>query len=59
MRLILDLSHVTSCDAAGLAVLIGTQRRARSIGITMRLVAPSLPVSMVLDATGLKGNFTI
>jgi len=57
--LILDLSHVTSCDAAGLAVLIGTQRRARSIGITMRLVAPSLPVSMVLDATGLKGNFTI
>ena len=57
--LILDLSHVTSCDTAGLAVLIGTQRRARSIGITMRLVAPSLPVSMVLDATGLKGNFTI
>jgi anti-anti-sigma factor len=57
--LILDLSHVPSCDAAGLAVLIGTQRRARLLGITMRLVAPSLPVSKVLGATGLKRNFTI
>ena len=57
--LILDLSHVTSCDAAGLAVLIGTQRRSRSIGITMRLVAPSLPVTKVLDSTGLKRAFTI
>lgn len=57
--LILDLSHVPSCDAAGLAVLIGTQRRAGLLGITMRLVAPSLPVSEVLCSTGLKHNFTI
>jgi len=57
--LILDLSHVPSCDSAGLAVLIGTQRRARLLGITMRLVAPSLPVSKVLGSTGLKRNFTI
>lgn len=57
--LILDLSHVPSCDAAGLAVLIGTQRRARLLGITMRLVAPSLPVSKALGSTGLKRNFTI
>jgi anti-anti-sigma factor len=57
--LILDLSHVLSCDAAGLAVLIGTQRRARLLGITMRLVAPSLPVSKVLGSTGLKRDFTI
>ena len=57
--LILDLSHVPSCDAGGLAVLIGTQRRARLLGITMLLVAPSLPVSKVLDSTGLKRNFTI
>jgi anti-anti-sigma factor len=57
--LILDLSHVPSCDAAGLAVLIGTQRRARLLGIPMRLVAPSLPVSKLLLSTGLKHNFTI
>lgn len=57
--LILDLSHVTSCDAAGLAVLIATQRRAGLLGITMRLVAPSLPVRKALRATGLEHNFTI
>lgn len=56
--LILDLSQVTSCDAAGLAVLIGTQRRAELLGITMLLVAPSLPVRRVLGATGLERNFT-
>jgi anti-sigma B factor antagonist len=27
--LVFDLSHVSSCDVVGLAVLIGTQRRAR------------------------------
>jgi anti-anti-sigma regulatory factor len=33
MRLLtLDLSEVGFCDAAGLAVLIGTQRRATSLG---------------------------
>jgi anti-anti-sigma factor len=57
--LILDLSHVRSCDAAGLAVLFGTQRRARLLGITMRLVAPSLPVSKALRSTGLERSFTI
>jgi anti-anti-sigma factor len=57
--LILDLSHVTSCDAAGLAVLIGTQRRAGLLGIAVRLVAPSFPVSKALGATGLKRNFRI
>jgi anti-anti-sigma factor len=57
--LILDLSRVQSCDTAGLAVLIGTQRRAGLLGITMRLVAPSLPVCKVLNATGLRRNFTI
>jgi anti-sigma B factor antagonist len=53
--LILDLSHVTSCDA----VLIGTQRRAGLLGIAVRLVAPSFPVSKALGATGLKRNFMI
>jgi anti-anti-sigma factor len=57
--LILDLSHVLSCDAAGLAVLIGTQRRARLLGTKMRLLAPSLPVTKVLRSTGLDRSFTI
>ena len=51
--LILDLSRVSSCDPAGLAVLIGAQPRARP------LVAPSLPVSKRLRLTGLDRKLTI
>jgi len=57
--LVLDLSQVLSCDVSGLAVLIGTQRRARSLGIVVRLAAPSLPVTKVLRSTGLDRSFTI
>jgi anti-anti-sigma factor len=57
--LIVDLSHVTSCDPAGLAVLIGTQRRARQIGIVMCLAAPSPPVAKLLRLTGLDRSLTI
>jgi anti-sigma B factor antagonist len=57
--LVLDLSRVASCDPAGLAVLIGTQRRARPLGIEVRLAAPSLPVANLLSLTGLDGSLTI
>ncbi|HEY0937204.1 MAG TPA: STAS domain-containing protein [Trebonia sp.] len=57
--LILDLSLVPACDAAGLAVLVGTQRRARLAGIAVCLVDPSLPVWKVLRSTGLDRTFTI
>jgi anti-anti-sigma factor len=57
--LVLDLSRVPSCDAAGLAVLVGTQRRARLLGIIVRLAAPSLPVATLLRLTGLERNLTV
>ena len=57
--LVLDLSRVPSCDPAGLGVLIGTQRRARLLGIVVRLAAPSLPVAKLLRLTGLDRSFTI
>jgi anti-anti-sigma factor len=57
--LVLDLSRVSSCDSAGLAVLIGAERRARVLGIAMRLAAPSLPVAKLLHRTGLDRNLTI
>jgi anti-sigma B factor antagonist len=57
--LVLDLSRVSSCDPAGLAVLIGTQRRARLLGIVVRLAAPSLLVAELLRLTGLDRSFTI
>jgi len=57
--LVLDLSRVLSCDASGLAVLVGTQRRARLLGTVVRLAAPSLPVTKLLRSTGLDRSFAI
>jgi anti-anti-sigma factor len=57
--LVLDLSRVPSCDPAGLAVLIGTQRRAGRLGIVVRLAAPSLPVVKLLRLTGLDRSLTV
>jgi anti-anti-sigma factor len=57
--LVLDLSRVPSCDSAGLAVLVGAERRARTLGIVMRLAAPSVPVAKLLHLTGLDRALTI
>lgn len=57
--LVIDLSGVSFCDAAGLAVLIGTQRRARARGITVRLVAPRPQMAKLLSITGLDCSLTI
>ena len=57
--LIIDLSRVPSGDAAGLAVLIGTQRRARLLGSVVLLAAPGVPVAELLRSTGLHRHFTI
>jgi anti-anti-sigma factor len=57
--LAVDLSRVQSCDPAGLAVLIGTQRRAREEGIVVCLVAPSPPVAELLRSTGLERCLTV
>jgi anti-anti-sigma factor len=57
--LILDLSRILSCDMSGLAVLIGTQRRARLLGTVMRLAAPSPPVAKLLRSAGLGRSFSI
>jgi anti-anti-sigma factor len=57
--LIIDLSRVPSGDEAGLAVLIGTQRRATLLSSEMLLAAPSPPVAELLRSTGLHRHFTI
>jgi anti-sigma B factor antagonist len=57
--LIIDLSRVPSGDEAGLAVLIGTQRRARLLGSETLLAAPSPPVAELLRSSGLHRHFTI
>jgi anti-anti-sigma factor len=57
--LIIDLSGMSFCDVAGLAVLIGTQRRATARGIVVRLAAPRPQVLKLLRITGLDHRFTI
>jgi anti-sigma B factor antagonist len=53
IRLVLDLSGVTSCDILGLGLIIATARRARSFGGSLRLVAPSAAVAEALGTSGL------
>jgi anti-sigma B factor antagonist len=57
--LICDLSRVTFCDASGLAVLVGVQRRARSMGITVGLASPSPRMAQLLRITGLDRGFVM
>jgi anti-sigma B factor antagonist len=57
--LIIDLSGVSFCDVAGLAVLIGTQRRATAHGITVRVASPRPQVAKLLRITGLDHRLTI
>jgi anti-anti-sigma factor len=52
-RLVLDLTLVSDIDAAGLAVLVGTERRARLLGGSLRLAAAGPAVSMAVHAAGL------
>ncbi len=52
-RLVLDLSLVSHVDAGGLAVLVGTERRARLLGGSLRLAAAKPVVGMAVRAAGL------
>jgi anti-anti-sigma factor len=57
--IIVDLSGVSFCDASGLALLVGTQRRANLHGITITLAAPRAHMTKLLRITGLDQAFTI
>lgn len=48
--LVLDLSHLWFCDAAGISVLISAWHRALALGVSMRLAAPRSHVAKTLDA---------
>ena len=58
-RLIIDLSAVGYADASGLAVLLGSQRRAELLGGTLRLAAPPPEVARTLAATGMSRHFDV
>jgi anti-anti-sigma factor len=58
-HLIIDLSAVEHADASGLAVLVGSRRRAGLLGGSLRLAAPSPGVARVLSATGLNRHLDV
>lgn len=58
-RIVIDLSGVTFCDASGLAMLVGVDRRARALDGVLRLAAPALPVERILRLTGLDLHFQV
>jgi anti-anti-sigma factor len=58
-RLVIDLAAVSFADASGLAVLVGTGRRAAQLGGSMCLAAPTPAVSQVLQITGLDRQLEI
>ncbi|GAA2407154.1 STAS domain-containing protein [Nonomuraea africana] len=51
--LVLDLSAVSFCDTSGLGVLVGIQRRARLMGITLALTGALPYMTQLLHTTGL------
>ncbi len=58
-QLIIDLSAVERADASGLAVLVAGGRRARLLGGSLRLAAPSPEVAAVLAVTGMSQNLDV
>jgi anti-sigma B factor antagonist len=58
-HLIIDLSAVEHADANGLAALVGSGRRARLLGGSLRLAAPSPEVARILSATGMNRHLNI
>lgn len=58
-ELIIDLSGVQFLGSAGLAVLVETQKSARSRDVGLRLIATTRAVTRPLEVTGLIDLFTI
>ena len=50
---VLDLSGVDFLDSAGIGILVGAHRRARTAGKTFRLTGVGRRVQRVLDLSGL------
>jgi anti-sigma B factor antagonist len=57
--LVIDLSGVQFLGSAGLAVLVETQKSARSRDVDLRLIATTRAVTRPLEVTGLIDLFTI
>ncbi|WP_051759314.1 STAS domain-containing protein [Herbidospora cretacea] len=57
--LILDMGAVTFCDAAGLGVLVHTQRHAKARGVTLALTRLTPQMTRLLDIAELGDRFPV
>ncbi|WP_242909577.1 STAS domain-containing protein [Actinomadura terrae] len=57
--IVIDLSDVTFCDASGLALLVGTRRRAERDGAAVVLAAPRPQLAKLLRVSGLDRYFSV
>jgi anti-anti-sigma factor len=57
--LIIDLSGVSFCDASGLVMLVGAQRRARLRGLPVAISGPRRNVRELLRTSGLGHVFAM
>jgi anti-anti-sigma factor len=57
--LVLDLSQLWFCDAAGISALITAWHRALALGVSMRLASPRSHVARILDDTALEHGLRI
>jgi anti-anti-sigma factor len=58
-RLVIDLSAVTYCDASGLAVLVGIDRRARLLGGSLSIAGVPQQVADLLHSSGLHRHLDV
>ncbi|SNR36026.1 STAS domain-containing protein [Actinomadura mexicana] len=56
---VIDLSEVTFCDAAGLALLTGARRLTEPDGVALVLAAPSPHMVRLLRVSGLSRIFSV
>jgi anti-sigma B factor antagonist len=55
----IDLSDVVFMDSSGLQALVSLNNRAEERGLEVALVRPSVPVSRILQLTGLETQFVV
>ena len=58
-RAVIDMSDLAFMDSSGLQELVRLNNRARERGLEVVVARPSLPVTRLLELTGLEHHFTI
>ncbi|MGH2838439.1 MAG: STAS domain-containing protein [Thermoleophilaceae bacterium] len=58
-RAVIDMSDVVFMDSSGLQELVRLDNRARERGLEVIIAKPSVPVTRLLELTGLATHFTL